>query len=568
MRHRQKLLIGLGVCALWLLCSSRTEAQQHPNYRALKFPATATASKYYVTIMGEVGRPGVYEFDRPEITLPQIIESAGGLREASASRNIKSFRDGRPGPQTFYTPDSQFVVMAGDILAAGRRPDFGANRSGEPSAAVQSMPVEPSQVVVLGVNDRPVLLELPQNLSSVPGLFALLHQDRNPGRRIAVYPPNSRPFSYTAQNTELAPLESGAIVMFDPQTVMRDGLPPLPPVANARPVDQQQGQSLQFAPPSGPKVLITPASQTSSLEIPSAQPESVGIANRGEHHHHSAYVDSESNGTSPRFQFTSRSEEVHPVQASAENAVSAESGPALGSEPVASELKFPGRTEEESTHSHKHEETSILDEEVAVDEEAIANDPVLKSESISESLSLLRKKESDTKSQRASEFPIWLVMAITGIGVFCIAGLVILLRDMQQFKKLVIETRNSQSILDQLVRGELPLHEETVELTHGQHFTGRPSPSARRSRTDGAHQSRDEERWVPQPHVSFESQAATSVEKSETAYRVDRDDERLPPRREGRPGAGGRTPAPTVSSSTILDRILSSVNGDRNARRS
>lgn len=40
-----------------------------------------------------------------------------------------------------------------------------------------------------------------------------------------------------------------------------------------------------------------------------------------------------------------------------------------------------------------------------------------------------------------------------------------LLRDMQQFKKIVIETRNSHSILDQLVRGELPLHEETVEMT-------------------------------------------------------------------------------------------------------
>lgn len=568
MRHRQKLLVGLGVCALWLLFCARTEAQQHPNYRVLKYPTAATASKYYVTIMGEVGRPGVYEFDRPEISLPELIESAGGLREETTSRNIKSFRNGRPGPQTFYTQDSQFVVMQGDILAAGRRADYGADRSGRQNGSVQSMPVEPSQVVVQGIADRPVLLELPQNMASIPGLFALLHQDRNPARRIAVYPPNSAPFSYTAQNTQPVPLESGTIVMFDPQTVMRDGIPPLPPVANARRAESQQEQTSQFTPPTGPKVLITPASQTSSLEMPTSHPESVGVANRGEQHHHASHFDSESNATSPKFHHTSRSEMVRPSEVTDVAVASTVSGPMLGSEPAASELKFPGSAEVESPRLSRVEEPSILDEETAADKEAIANDPILKSESIAESLTLTRKKESDSGSRRASEFPIWLVMAITGIGVFCIAGLVILLRDMQQFKKIVIETRNSQSILDQLVRGELPLHEETVEPAHTQHFTGRPGLSARRYRSDEAHQSTEEERWVPQPHVSFETQPATSADRSERSYRVDSEDERLPPRREGRPAAGGRTPAPTVSSSTILDRILSSVNGDRNARRS
>jgi len=240
----------------------------------------------------------------------------------------------------------------------------------------------------------------------------------------------------------------------------------------------------------------------------------------------------------------------------------------MSAEPASSELKFPSSNETESAHSSVATESSILDEEEASEATEVEG-PHLRTESklAAGSLSIVRSKEAAQKKS-VSEFPIWMVMAMTGIGVFCVAGLVVLLRDMQQFKKIVIETRNSQSILDQLVRGELPLHEETVEISHGQHFTARPNPPLRRYREDSAHQAAGEERWVPQPHVSFEALQETVADRSANSMRVDQEDERLPQRRPGRSSAGNRQQQASVSSSTVLDRILSSVNGDRNARRS
>ncbi|MCA9099073.1 MAG: hypothetical protein KDA36_11825, partial [Planctomycetaceae bacterium] len=60
----------------------------------------------------------------------------------------------------------------------------------------------------------------------------------------------------------------------------------------------------------------------------------------------------------------------------------------------------------------------------------------------------------------------------------------------------------------------------------------------------------------------------TVADRSAPSMRVDQEDERLPQRRPGRSTSGNRPQQTSVSSSTVLDRILSSVNGDRNARRS
>jgi hypothetical protein len=248
-------------------------------------------------------------------------------------------------------------------------------------------------------------------------------------------------------------------------------------------------------------------------------------------------------------------------------------------------LKFPGPNEVQSTRTSTTQESSLSDagpslpdpeQPLAKDDLPLEEASFQKAESSRASDSIVGSglKGEIGRAQTAAPFPIWMVMAMTGIGAFCVAGMVMLLRDMQQFKKIVIETRNSHSILDQLVRGELPLHEETVEMTHGRHFTGRPNPPLKRYRADDAHQSNGEERWVPQPHVSFEDRPATVADRAEASIRIDREDERVPQSRSGRSVSGtetrsgtGTRPSTAVPSSTVLDRILSTVNGERNARR-
>lgn len=596
MRHRQFLLVGLGLFVLAFGVTGQAWSQQRPyerpserpNVRILRYAPPESAAKYHVTIMGEVARPGVYEFDQPNVSLPELIELAGGLNEATASRNIYSFRSGRPGPQTFYTPDSQFAIMPGDVLAAGRRPEYGSSNRGIGEGSVTSTAVEAPQVVLLGLLERPVLLRLPMNAASIPGLFALLRQDRNPGRSIAVYPPNGAPFSYTAQNTQPVPLASGTIVMFAPGTVMMDDLPALPPVANETPREQNQEQMAQPVMPRGPKVLVNPvstgggqgyeASPTPPLEIPQQT----------------------SGGTeAPRF----RANPVMP-EATATDVVPSHDLPADGGsveEPAAVEkparggansgTELPRESEEPSTglqfpsrddskierasisreamglKSRSVERTERAEDVLADEEEGIS---LREQRAIAEAGATLNGKSGKAVRAANSLVPIWLVMVMTGIGVFCVAGLAVLLRDMQQFKRIVIETRDSQSVLDRLVRGELPLHEETIEPAYGQHYSARANPPVRRQRVDEAHASAGQERWVPAPHAAFQDRAEATGERVETSVRIDRESSARESSGAGRPSAGGRVGSrgATVSSSTILDRILSSVNGDRNARRS
>lgn len=53
---------------------------------------------------------------------------------------------------------------------------------------------------------RPVESAAVERGECFPGLFALLNQDRNPARSVAVYPPNGPAFAYTAQNNQPVPL--------------------------------------------------------------------------------------------------------------------------------------------------------------------------------------------------------------------------------------------------------------------------------------------------------------------------------------------------------------------------
>ncbi len=605
MRHRQFLLVGLGLFVLAFGVTGQAWSQQRPyerpnerpNVRILRYAPPESAAKYHVTIMGEVARPGVYEFDRPNVSLPELIDLAGGLNEATASRNIYSFRSGRPGPQTFYTPDSQFAIMPGDVLAAGRRPEYGSSNRGIGEGSVTSTAVEAPQVVLLGLLERPVLLRLPMNAASIPGLFALLRQDRNPGRSIAVYPPNGAPFSYTAQNTQPVPLASGTIVTFAPGSVLLDDLPALPPVVNEAPREQNPNQVAQPVMPRGPKVLVNPvstgggqgyeASPTAPLEIP--QETSGGLGEQ----------QNSSGADAPRFRMTTVTPGASPAEGESSGDLPTEASgaeePAAVEKPIrggansgtelprereqpATGLQFPSRDDSkierasisrEATglKSRSVERTERAEDLLADEEEGIS---LREQRAIAEAGATLNGKSGKAVRAANSLVPIWLVMVMTGIGVFCVAGLAVLLRDMQQFKRIVIQTRDSQSVLDRLVRGELPLHEETIEPAYGQHYSARANPPVRRQRVDEAHASAGQERWVPAPHAAFQDRAEPTGERVETSVRIDRESSARESGGAGRPTAGGRVGSrgATVSSSTILDRILSSVNGDRNARRS
>lgn len=600
MRYRQILLVGLGLLSFCATASGQLQSQQRHNARILRYPVEQAPTRYFVTLMGEVARPGVYEFDQPDLRLPQLVELAGGLKEDSASRNVYSFRNGRQGPQTFFTPDSSFTVLPGDILMVGRRPDYGVIRQTSAGQTTASPPEQP-QIAVLGLIERPVLLHLPLNMSSIPGLFALLHQDRNPGRTIAVYPPNAAPFSYTAQNSQPVPLSSGTIVMFDPQTVLRDGLPQLPPVINHRPaVDPANDPTRNAVQHVGPKILVAPGVSTtlptphSPSDFGSVPPEMNAAyqeapINRGT----PAYTEplmvpsqpetapqnvpqqisqpapnsdaAHSNSPAPRFQQV-------PAARQPEQQAAPEVVPGEKSSEEETGLQFPQHSDARVRHA-----SASRDPDPAARSQSLPSDDQVLEEELEE---LAEEEEGPsaatpkTPAKRTkiatAQTPVWLLMVIVGIGFFCVSGLVILLKDLNQFKKIVLETRESQSVLDQLIRGELPLHEETVDFSHSQHFTARPTPPVRRYRADAAHREDDQERWVPQPHVSFEAAEETSESRYGGSVRIDRETERGTSSRTGRPTTAARPSAAksqAASSSTVLDRILSTVNGDRNARR-
>jgi len=155
-----------------------------------------------ISVVGAVKVSGVYAVDGKTTLLSELITAAGGLSD-NASSTIRVLRNGRPGLQYYYRPDSTDVAMAGDIVIAVPKPSVLHQKTDREENIVP--------VICLGLQDRPVCLPLDPSIASVEMLTRQLGQSEELGATAIVYDPFSR--------RDQRYLVSGSVVIFNSQLV-------------------------------------------------------------------------------------------------------------------------------------------------------------------------------------------------------------------------------------------------------------------------------------------------------------------------------------------------------------
>lgn len=180
-----------------------------------------------VTVMGQVWAPGVYEFRQGAPTLKALTEQSGGLTGYCAHQ-FYVFKANEESLKLERDQYDDYQFEDGDILLAETAARH-YKALGSPAARHTLVEIHPkTQIVLLNVLDRPVLLSLSPEDADLAYLLSLLNQNRTAMVGVEqIVPPNA---SSIPQDAIIAPdmIFSGSILRFVPNAVDRTTLPQLP----------------------------------------------------------------------------------------------------------------------------------------------------------------------------------------------------------------------------------------------------------------------------------------------------------------------------------------------------
>ena len=166
-------------------------------------------SPTFVCLIGQVTRPGVYEFDSTRLTGMQLIQKAGGLTNG-ASAQFQVIRDSRTSDLLDQAGTDKFQLQPGDLVVAESQNIINANL-----ASVQ--------IGFVNLLDHPVVLNLPIERASLTSILQSLNQNSLLATQVrVVLPPNFKPQKQLHPDV-LLPSES--VIIFPQNSVARDQLP-------------------------------------------------------------------------------------------------------------------------------------------------------------------------------------------------------------------------------------------------------------------------------------------------------------------------------------------------------
>lgn len=192
----------------------------------------------HIAVMGQVRKPGVFEFQDGIPDLEELVTLAGGLTRFAA-REFYVLSKSRPLTELEPSRHLHFPFEHGDVLLV-ETPARYYERLGQPSPDdITLADIHPvTQLVLLDVIDRPVIFKLPSSQARLTGLLTLLNQTANAAAGVRVLePPHA---SRIPSSAKFAPglLPSGSVLVFSPTAVDRRALPELPAAHRVPRVEQ------------------------------------------------------------------------------------------------------------------------------------------------------------------------------------------------------------------------------------------------------------------------------------------------------------------------------------------
>jgi hypothetical protein len=216
------------------------------------------------TVIGAVGRSGVFLSEEKSLPLWQLLEAAGGVTDQAAP-SLRVIRHEAVRFQVLY--DSKGVkpadlILPGDIVVVPRRSMASDGGDG------MTVPI-----ACVGLLDRPLVLPLDPRFSSIADLVRLLIQSPELARTARIIDP------YGEQSTIL---KSGSIVLFNRQFVDRAPLQQpgalLPPVIDISKSGSEQSATSPAPEIPAPAAILSASNQQQSELPPPASPPMLAVS--------------------------------------------------------------------------------------------------------------------------------------------------------------------------------------------------------------------------------------------------------------------------------------------------
>jgi SLBB domain len=242
----------MGLIMTLMIQSGLPAGYQGPSIHSSR----GTGQQFY-SILGAVGKPGVYEFKQNSIHVSELIKRSGGLNLKTS--NIHIVRNGRAGLMENVSSQNDPLLLKGDVVFI-------------PGAVSDQNQVQVTLLNLISKPARPVTLLLKKEMASLDQLLTLLGQSPESVRVI-----HAKASRKTVGET-VHKLTTGTVLVFKPELVVTENIPALP---NFFANDSRKFNQIKFVENHQPEMNTShqkPLSTLPIIPVPIRDPD-VGIVN-------------------------------------------------------------------------------------------------------------------------------------------------------------------------------------------------------------------------------------------------------------------------------------------------
>ena len=247
-----QLMIAVLVTCVALSSKSVTAQEiTSSSAKVVSFPAANNVNELYVSIMGEVERPGTYRLTPTTLKLHSVVRCAHGFT-ADASSAIRIIRRGRATQMEVFSDKVDSPVLPGDLLLVESKKSNSPERNysdvsagrGRVTRADYSDTSRRSfvQVALLNVVDYPLVLRLHPDEANASYLVQALGQPAALLANTHVITPDVPRRQSSEAAKKAVQMHDGSIIVFEPGKVKKHRLPSLLPT----PIDRETALASQF----------------------------------------------------------------------------------------------------------------------------------------------------------------------------------------------------------------------------------------------------------------------------------------------------------------------------------
>ena len=219
--------------------------------KVVSFPASNNVNELYVSIMGEVERPGTYRLTPSTLKLHSVVRCAHGFT-ANASSAIKIIRRGRASQTEIFSDKVDSPVLPGDLLLVESKKSNPPERNysdvsaGRPSVTRADFSDAGRrsfiQVALLNVVDYPLVLRLHHDEANASYLVQALGQPIALLANTHIITPDVPRRQSSEAAKKAVQLQDASVIVFQPGKIKKHRLPAVLP----SPIDRESALASQF----------------------------------------------------------------------------------------------------------------------------------------------------------------------------------------------------------------------------------------------------------------------------------------------------------------------------------